>query len=166
MSISYSGSLVVGITMNELFTETEIVEKIFDEYDRYGNKTGNQFHEFTLFGKLPNAKKIAITNPKSDIGESWKFNWYDSINFNEDGLGEYCGSLLNINLKIFENNYDFNKTLNDIVIGIEIIGSTPPSINKIDENITNNTISLARKQLAELFGYTGSIHLYLINGIH
>lgn len=166
MSISYSGSLVVGITMNNLFTETKVVKKIFDEYDKYGNKTGDQFQEFTLYGSLPNGKKMPITKPKSNIAESWIFNWYDSINFNEDGSGRYCGSLLNINLKIFENNYDPNKTINDIVIGIEIIGSTPPSINKIDENITNNSISLARKQLAELFGYTDSIHLYLINGIH
>lgn len=165
MGFSTSASLVVGISIAKLFTEFRENSRAHDEFDKYGNKTGRQFKEEELIGILPNGKEHIIATEKDRWG--WNYNWYESIEF--DG-GEYVGDMFNIKLEIHKADHETYE-LNQMIVGQNVCNTADSNLNdgdhvvKVDEAKTNSIIDETKRQLAELFGYTGEINLYLINNL-
>jgi hypothetical protein len=162
MGFSSSAYLVIGISMAKLFTEFNESSNIYDEFDKYGNKTGKQFEENKLIGILPNGRDVIIADEKNKFG--WNINWYDSLGF--DG-GHYIGDIPNVEVKIHYGDHE-SKDLSQMIMGIQVCETDFSNggenfVVKVDEDITNAAIDRCRKQLAELFGYTGELNLYLIN---
>lgn len=165
MGFSTSSSLVVGVSMSKLFKEFKESSETFDEFDKYGKKTGKQFNEYKLTAVLYNNSEVVIsTKKKSDY---WLYDWYNSIEF--DG-NEYSGNHLNVTIEIHMAHYE-NNDLDQMIMGINVCNSDSSNygdgefVSKVDENKTNDAIAACRKQLAELFGYTGEINLYLFNNL-
>lgn len=163
MGFSTSAQLVVGISLSKLFTNLEEKENIFDEFDKYGKKTGKTFKEYLLLATLPNNEKVVISTEKNSY--CWIYDFYESLQF--DGK-TYVGDKLAINVEIHRPDYETHD-LNQIVIGLIVCDTDNTTygsgkyVKKVDEDITNEAIDRTRKQLAELFGYTGEINLYLMN---
>lgn len=164
MGLDCSASLAVGISMAKLFTEFKESSNTFDEHDKFGQKTGKQFQEKRLIGVLPNGNEHVISEKKGQFG--WDYNFYDSLGF--DG-GDYIGDHITVELQILRGSYDTND-LSQMIMGIEVADTENMNggsqfITKVEEDITNAAIDRARKQLAELFGYTGELNLYLIQNL-
>ncbi len=160
MGYSSGSNLVVGVSMAKLFSKVEEKINTFDEFDRHGDKTGKQFTEEKVLATLPNGKELIIAEGKNKFSSSgWDYNFYDSMGFDD---GEYIGDNP-IKSSIHYCNSETNN-LSQIIIGINVCNSDDSNgVSKIDEAITNSSIDITRKELAELYGYTGNIELYLIH---
>lgn len=164
MGFSAKASLVVGISMAKLFKDIKEVSDTYDEHDKFGRKTGKKFTDDKLIAILPNNNEVIISEEKTNYG--WNYDFYNSIGFEGD---TYVGDIFNVTMGIHYSNYD-NKDLHQMIMGLEVcetdntdIGNT--LVSKVEEDVTNAAIDRVRKQLAEVFGYTGGIYLYLINKI-
>ena len=162
MGFSSSAGIVVGISMAKLFKEFKEISEIHDEFDKFGKKTGKQFNVDKLIAVSPKGDEIIISEEKTNYG--WNYDWYDSIGF--DG-GTYIGDVFNVTMGLHYGDYDTND-LHQIIMGIEVCDTESSNggsifVSRVDEHITNAAIDRVRKQLAEVFGYTGEINLYLIN---
>lgn len=165
MGLDTKASLVVGVSMAKLFSKIEDKSNIFDEHDRFGDKTGKQFKEEKLMATLPNGKVHCISEKKSSRG-FWNYDFYTDMGF--DG-SEYVGDDRNITMEIHESSYDTND-LSQLIMGItatdtDWMDSGEKFVVKVDEIITNEAINRVRIELGELYGYTGDIELYLINNL-
>ena len=166
MGFSSSASLIVGISMNKLFKEINETSQEFDEYDKFGVKTNKKFTVDMLIATQFNGKIITISNEKKSTG--WIYDWYKSIEF--DGESYVGDKYNNVNIEI--NHADHETTsLEQIIMGISV-GKTSSSDNSngdfmvsVDEDKTNKAIEIVKKELAEMFGYTGEIKLYLSNNL-
>lgn len=164
MGFNTRAGLVVGISMAKLFTDFKESSNTYDEHDKFGQKTGKQFQEDRLIGILPNGNEYVISEKKTQYG--WKYDWYESLGFDGD---IYVGDVPNITIELHMGDYE-NNDLHQMILGLEVCetdwanGGTK-NVVKVEEDITNAAIDRTRKQLAELFGYTGEINLYLINNL-
>jgi hypothetical protein len=165
MGLDTRASLVVGVSMAKLFSKIEEKTGLFDEFDKYGNKTGKQFKEEKLMATLPNGNEYCIAENKTSTYKSnWDYDFYDSMGF--DG-GSYVGDAMDITMTIHYPNHDVND-LSQMIMGLMVcetgwmdgLGAV-----KVDEIVTNEAINRVRKELAELFGYTGDVELYLLNDL-
>ena len=147
---------VSGISFDKIITNINTIENEFDEYDKYGNKTGKKFKELHTFIDIPNKKNIKILTKNYEQEKNLVYD-FSNLSFRD---GKYIGNL-NSSLKIFETNmYDHN--LSKKIVGLTILEIFDDEFNiSIDENHANNVIENSKKQLAELFGYIGPIKLYL-----
>lgn len=167
MGMDTKASLVVGVSMAKLFSKIEEKSGLFDEFDKYGNKTGKQFKEEKLIATLPNGKELCIADGKTSGYRSfWDYNFYDSMGF--DG-SEYVGDDLKITMSIHYADHETND-LTQMIMGLmtsetEWMNGGSDFVTKVDEIVTNEAINRVRKELGELFGYTGDIELYLFNDL-
>ena len=168
MGLDTNASLVVGVSMAKLFSKIEEKTKLFDEFDKYGNKTGKQFKEEKLMAILPNGKEVCIADGKKTSGysEFWNYNFYDSLGF--DG-GDYIDDDKVVTVSIHYADYESND-LSQMIMGLTVCETENMNggsvfVRKVDEIVTNEAIARVRKELGELFGYVGDIELYLINNL-
>lgn len=165
MSVKARANLVVGISILELCDNFREENKTHDEYDKFGKKTGKQFTINRFFATLPNGKEIMLSDRKDK--DSWKYNIYESLNFDCD---MYVGDKPNITLELNYGNED-NDSLEELIIGFKVCETQSSDyignilVKKVNENSTNNAIEKCRKELGELYGYLGAINLYLINSV-
>lgn len=164
MGLDCRARLVVGVSMSKLFTELKENSKTHDEFDKFGKKTGKQFKEDKLIGVLPNGKEVKISERKTKYG--WDYNFYDSLGFDGE---EYSGDIENVEVQINRADYEVND-LDQMIMGIEVsetdwMNGGSNFVTKVDENSTNVEIEKCTKNLAELFGYTGGVDLYLFNDL-
>ncbi len=163
MGFNTKSYLVAGISMAKLFTEINEEINEFDEFDKYGKKTGKIFKEEKLMAILPNRKEVCIATEKKSFGNGWNYDFYESMQF--DG-GEFVGDNQDVKISINYGNHDTND-LNQMIMGISVSGTDWANngdklVVKVDEDSTNDIIDLVTKELAEMFGYTSGINLYLI----
>ena len=167
MGLDTKATLVVGVSMAKLFSKIEEKIGLFDEFDKYGNKTGKEFKEEKLMATLPNGKVECIAEGKSGYNNGWIYNFYDSMGF--DG-GEYIGDDKIVTVSIHYADYE-SKDLSQMIMGLTVCetdwmnSSDGVLVKKLDEIITNEAINRVRKELGDLYGYTGDIDLYLINDL-
>ena len=165
MGFSAQANLVVGVSLARIFTGLDEKSNSFDEFDKYGNKTGKIFKEEILLATLPNGNEVVLASSRDRYG--WNYDLYESLGF--DG-GSYIGDKLAIDVEIHHGDYE-TKDLSQIIVGLTVCETESSSnidnklVQKVDEDLTNEAIARTRKQLAELFGYTGEINLYLINSL-
>ena len=88
MGLDTKANLVVGVSMAKLFSKIDDISNVFEEHDKFGNKTGKEFKEEKLMATLPNGEEICIADSKISNGKWWDYNFYASLGF--DG-GEYGG---------------------------------------------------------------------------
>jgi len=165
MGLDTRATLVVGVSMAKLFSKIEEKSSLFDEHDKFGNKTGKQFNEEKLIATLPNGKVSCISEKKSSRG-FWDYDFYTDMGF--DG-GEYVGDDLKITMSINYADYETND-LNQMIMGLttsetDWMNGAHKLVVKVDEIVTNEAINRVRKELGELFGYTGDVELYLLNDL-
>lgn len=167
MGLDTKASLVVGVSMAKLFSKIEEKTGLFDEFDKYGNKTGKQFKEEKLMATLPNGKEVCIADGKtSGYREFWDYNFYNSLGF--DG-GGYVDDDKVITVSIHYADYE-SKDLSQMIMGLtvcetEYMNGGSIFVRKVDEIVTNEAIARVRKELGDIFGYVGDIELYLINNL-
>lgn len=158
MGVNVYSKLVVGISLEELFSKIEEIDTFYDEHDKRGNKTGRRIEEYSMLATLPDDRVFEIAKGVKKYDEiKWKYDLYNTLHFDGD---YYCGDLKS-DLALHYSDYE-SQSLGERIVGFQIPTTGTSSIKEFDSKSIDDLKSKCSKQLMEMFKYVGEIKTYLI----
>lgn len=141
-------SLVTGVPLS-LLADISYEGVEVDEYNRFGDKTGNKIHVRTAHATFPNGRKVDIGTNTSAVIRGYK-NF--PINYCYDEIGEDTHTV---------HTTHSMASPADVVVGIIVKGEfgTGTDYEACSQEGVSEAVAGARTLLADKFGYTGDVYL-------